>query len=576
MDWTNFIHVANAVVHPETGQPMEYRELIRHPTTTADWMISSANEFGRLAQGVRDIPGTDTIFFIQRHEIPEDRQGNVTYLRFVCDYRPQKSERNRTRVTVGGNLIDYPGDVSTRTADLTTVKCLANSIISTKNGKAMACDLKNYYLGTIMKRHEFAKVHISLIPPEIVIKYKLLELQDSKGYIYIRIEKGMYGLPQAGILANQQLARKLARHGYYQTRHTPGLWKHINRPVQFVLVVDDFLVQYTNKVDAQHLMAALKQDYEVTIDWEAKLYSGITFDWNYNTRTVDLSMPGYVDAALHRFQHPKPTKPEMQPHKHNIPQYGKAVQFVEEDDTTRKLNPAEVTRVQQVVGTFLFHGRAVDPTSLVTLSTIASQQTCATVKTMDAVNKFLDYMATNNNATTRYQASDMHLKLHSDASYLTERKARSRSGGHFFVGNSPDKPELLNQGGILEQTGIMRNVMSSAAEAEICAQFSNEKEATIIRITLDEMGWPQPATEVTLDNSTAYGLATNTITQKRSRAIDMRFYWIQDREEQGHFISGWAPAALNKADYLTKHHSAAHHKAMRPIYLYVPNQAVTT
>lgn len=576
MEWTNFMHVANAVLHPDTGQPMEYRELIRHPKTTADWLISSANEFGRLAQGVRDIPGTDTIFFIQRHEIPAERQHNVTYLRFVCDVRPQKAERNRTRVTVGGNLIDYPGDVSTRTADLTTVKCMANSIVSTKNGKGMACDLKNYYLGTVMERHEYAKVHIGLIPPEIVEQYNLKDIQDSKGYIYIRIEKGMYGLPQSGILANQLLAKRLARHGYYQTRHTPGLWKHIIRPLHFVLVVDDFFIQYTSKVDAQHLMAALKQDYEVTIDWEAKLYCGITFDWDYDKGTVDLSMPGYVDAALQRFQHQKPNKPEYQPYRHNVPQYGKTVQYVEEEDTSRTLTKDEVTRVQQVVGTFLFYGRAVDPTTLVALSTIASQQSCATAKTMEAVNKFLDYMATNSMATTRFQASDMVVKIHSDASYLTERKARSRSGGHFYLGNKPDKPEVINQGGILEQTGIMRNVMSSAAEAEICAQFINEKEGTIIRITLDELGWPQAATPVRLDNSTSYGLATNTITQKRSRAIDMRFYWIQDREEQGQFISSWAPAALNKGDYQTKHHSAAHHKAMRPIFLYIPPKNITT
>ena len=112
--------------------------------------------------------------------------------------------------------------------------------------------------------------------------------------------------------------------------------------------------------------------------------------------------------------------------------------------------------------------------------------------------------------------------------------------------------------------------MSSAAEAEICAQFTNEKEGTILRITLEEMGWPQMTTPVQLDNSTAYGLATNTINQKRSRTIDMRFYWIQDREGQGQFASHWAPAASNKVDYQTKHHSATHHREMRPVFLYVP------
>jgi hypothetical protein len=120
-----------------------------------------------------------------------------------------------------------------------------------------------------MTRHEYAKVNINLIPPEIVEKYNLTALQDSKGYVYIRIEKGMYGLPQAGILANQQLAKKIACHGYYQTRHTPGLWRHVTRPIQFVLVVDDFFIQYTNKVDAQHLMAALNRCDAKATSYEA-------------------------------------------------------------------------------------------------------------------------------------------------------------------------------------------------------------------------------------------------------------------------------------------------------------------
>jgi hypothetical protein len=101
-DW---IPMAAAVVDPTTGRTMEYKELITNPTTKSDWLISSANEFGRLAQGVGGrIKGTNTIFFIHKHEVPEERRRDVTYGRFVCDFRPQKSEPNRTRLTVGGNL----------------------------------------------------------------------------------------------------------------------------------------------------------------------------------------------------------------------------------------------------------------------------------------------------------------------------------------------------------------------------------------------------------------------------------------------------------------------------------------
>ena len=112
--------------------------------------------------------------------------------------------------------------------------------------------------------------------------------------------------------------------------------------------------------------------------------------------------------------------------------------------------------------------------------------------------------------------------------------------------------------------------MSSAAEAEIAGLFTNTKEGTILRTTLEEMGHKQPATPVQTDNSTACGIANDNIKQRRSRAIDMRFYWVRDRVKQGQFVIFWAPGSLNLADYHTKHHSPAHHRLMRSKYLHIP------
>ena len=91
----------------------------------------------------------------------------------------------------------------------------------------------------------------------------------------------MYGLPQAGILANKLLKQRLAKHGYYECKHTPGLWKHRWRPITFVLVVDDYGVKYHGRKHALHLAAALKQHYEVTMDWTGSLYIGISLHWDY-------------------------------------------------------------------------------------------------------------------------------------------------------------------------------------------------------------------------------------------------------------------------------------------------------
>jgi hypothetical protein len=214
-------HMANSVINEETGASLEYRHLINDASNFTIWNEAAANEFGRLTQGVGNrIDGSNTIFFIPRQAVPKGKI--VTYRWFVVDIRPNKSEVHRFSLTIGGNLIQYQGDVSTRSADLTTSKCLWNSIISTDGAKYMCLDVKNFYLGTPMDTFEYMRIPIKLIPHEIIVQYNLLPLV-SDGHVYIEVQKGMYGLPQAGILANQLIACRLAIHGYHQTTFTPGL-----------------------------------------------------------------------------------------------------------------------------------------------------------------------------------------------------------------------------------------------------------------------------------------------------------------------------------------------------------------
>jgi hypothetical protein len=103
----------------------------------------------------------------------------------------------------------------------------------------MCLDVKNFYLGTPMDTFEYMNIPIKLIQQEIVDQYNLLPLV-SDGHIYMEVQKGIYGLTQAGILANQLVACRLAIHGYHQTKYTPGLWRHVTRTIQFTLVLDDF------------------------------------------------------------------------------------------------------------------------------------------------------------------------------------------------------------------------------------------------------------------------------------------------------------------------------------------------
>ena len=124
---------------------------------------------GRLAQGFGETKGTDTICFLD-HEgiknIPRDRV--VTYARIVVDYRVHKDDPNRVRITAGGNLIVYPGKLTTRTSNLTTSKLMWNSVISTKNARYMCVDAGNFYLTTPMERKEYMRISVDVIPQEFI------------------------------------------------------------------------------------------------------------------------------------------------------------------------------------------------------------------------------------------------------------------------------------------------------------------------------------------------------------------------------------------------------------------------
>ena len=190
---------------------------------------------------------------------------------------------------------------------------------------------------------------------------------------------------------------------------------------------------------------------------------------------------------------------------------------------------------------------------------------------MSEITWLLNYCETHPDATIRYEQSDMVLWSASDASYLSEPKARSRAGAIFFLseqpppnGSTPTKQPKQNRT-IHALAKIMNNVMSSAMEAEVGATFHATKEAVPLRISLEEMGHNQPPTPMQVDNSAAIGYVNNTIKHRRSKAIDMRIHWVKDRVKQGQFIRYWIPGKNNiLADYVTKHHPASHHIKMRP------------
>ena len=144
------------------------------------------------------------MLFVQKEEIPKSRWSDITYGRIVLTYRLHKTEPNRSRLTVGGDRINYPYKMSTPIADLTTIKMLWNSTLSTKDAKLITMDVVNFELRTPMSIPELMHLSIKLIPQEIINKYNL-DAMDEDGWVYFRIVKGIYGLLHAEILSNSLL-----------------------------------------------------------------------------------------------------------------------------------------------------------------------------------------------------------------------------------------------------------------------------------------------------------------------------------------------------------------------------------
>ena len=105
-------------------------------------------------------------------------------------------------------------------------KILLNSVVSTPGAKFMTIDISNFYLNTPMDRYEYMRMKLDMFPEDVIEDYNLRDRVEPNGYVYIEVRKGMYGFPQAGLLAQKLLKKRLVKHGYMQSDVTPGLWTH--------------------------------------------------------------------------------------------------------------------------------------------------------------------------------------------------------------------------------------------------------------------------------------------------------------------------------------------------------------
>ena len=175
-------------------------------------------------------------------------------------------------------------------------------MVSTKDAIFTTADIKDFFYASFLPDPEYMKMKLKIIPQEIIDQYHLQDLQEN-GWVYMKIIKGMPGLKQASHLANERLVHHLAPYGYAPVQHTPSLWKHESNGILFALIVDDFEIKSTSKAATSHLLQALRDKYQITIDPSGTKKMGFVIDWDYPARKVYLSMPNYVQYALHRLQH---------------------------------------------------------------------------------------------------------------------------------------------------------------------------------------------------------------------------------------------------------------------------------
>ncbi len=199
--------------------------------------------------------------------------------------------------------------------------------------------------------------------------------------------------------------------------------------------MDNFGIKYLGRKHTKHLAFILNKHYRCLHDWDGQQYLGMNLDWDYTGQDVHVSMLDYVPEALARFQHKPPRTPQHQPYPHIKPTYGATAQYTKDVNTTPLLYKKGKKYIQEVIGTFLYYGRCVDSTMLTALGSLVTQQANPTTNTKKLFHQFLDYVAAHPDAIITYQASNMVLARHSNASYLSETNARSQAGGHFFMSN---------------------------------------------------------------------------------------------------------------------------------------------
>jgi hypothetical protein len=295
----------------QDGSTINYRKSHAGPHAQ-HWINADGEEIERLFV-------TGTIKPILFRNVPHDRI--ITYVNPVCVEKANDdgSIKFRTRLTIGGDRIQYPYDTSAVTAEMDAIKILLNCMIS-EDANWTTIDLTDFYLGTDLPHPEYIRIPRNFIPHDVIAFYELNDF-FSNDTLYCSVHKTHYGLPQAGALSQKRLFKHLEDHGYTQIPSSPSVFRNRTGSIRFSLVVDDFAVVWKDRACIDHFISTLTTLYQVKVNWEGTKYLGMNIPINRTKRYVTITMDGYIQKLLKRVR-PNGIKGASTPALYVPPNYG--------------------------------------------------------------------------------------------------------------------------------------------------------------------------------------------------------------------------------------------------------------
>ena len=550
-------------------QPISLREA-RSSRDRELYRAADEDEAERLLGGGKE---RSTMGPIHLKDIPKEDSG--TTMGIAATYKRKDSEGKtiiRARWAANSAPFEYVHETTSTVADHASVHILLNAAVS-ENAQLKGIDIKDMYLMSLLDHYVYLKINVDMFSDKILDKYNLREyITADKKWIYFQVWRSMYGLPQAGRIAQKKLIKVLEEGGYVETR-TQCIFRHRTRNTIFSLIVDDFLVKFQKDEDFKHLTDTLEKYYRITIDDRGKNYLGYTIQHDRVARTITLSMPGRVDQVIrkHRpqwFNGTEKVKGAASPgiyeaFNNNLEDDFQRID--EEEDASVTLSTQEMKELQSIIGDCQYLAIVIFASISTAVLHLSHEKAHPTVKTAKKVERLLQYMAAFPEPTRTYHASDMVLVIQSDASHDSLQGSKDVCGGVYYLGWKKN-PYLVNHP-FAYMCKIIRFITNSAGESEYAGLFMNGQCGYNYRETLADFGYPQDEPTVILcDNTSAIGIATGKQKSKKSKFYNRRWNWIKEGVKRGLFDIHKIDGNVNLADFFTKILPVSRHRAMVPFF----------